>query len=712
MTFIGGRVVGPLDLAWCRTDASIEFIDTTFDEPVLLANAVLSSIAFRRCQVNGGIDANGIETRGDVNLEGSVIRGAIATTASITRWAAVWLCEASIGGRFLAVGARIEGDLANDSGRPARAIQADRLRVAGNIRFVGGFSTQGEVRLIGVKLGGSLDLTSCHLSDYRLALDLSEADVGGSLYILSDPHGDGPKLSGTVEAGGARIRGQTLVLGASFTIAQSQADRAYYRPASAGPPPAIRAPGAAFDGAFHIDGGTIINGSTNLAGARFGSHLDLGDSKLAASSGYALDLVNADVVGDLYLAASSDAVRLANARVGGSVLGTGTNIRSDDDETGEAVAGRGLRVEGDLVFSDAVITGGAVDLRLTRINGDLRFRGARLSNPKGQSLTITSAHLGASVFLDEGFRATGCVRLNRCVIDGRLTCDGGSFTSGGPDVHAGHAIEAIRTQAEAGMFLSWFVDGRVNFTSARTSILADRPDNWGSEYAIGGLIYTTFANRLPESADVDKRLAWLEGQASDDLSSYEQLAGYYQDHGRTLDAERVLIERNRRLRRQRQQDGGWRNRTRNLTDRLWEVSVGYGYRSSRAAAALLVLVLMTAGALELPAADDVMRTVDEDNAVYGPSGRLDDQTGTAGAAVGEMYTCGNGRVRCFSPGFYAIDTVVPLLDLQQRSTWYPDEDSPDGRLYAWGLNIAVLLGWATSSLLVLGVTQAVNPSRR
>jgi hypothetical protein len=33
--------------------------------------------------------------------------------------------------------------------------------------------------------------------------------------------------------------------------------------------------------------------------------------------------------------------------------------------------------------------------------------------------------------------------------------------------------------------------------------------------------------------------------------------------------------------------------------------------------------------------------------------------------------CGDGKVRCLEPILYAIDTVVPLIDLGQRSTWYP-----------------------------------------
>ncbi len=48
--------------------------------------------------------------------------------------------------------------------------------------------------------------------------------------------------------------------------------------------------------------------------------------------------------------------------------------------------------------------------------------------------------------------------------------------------------------------------------------------------------------------------------------------------------------------------------------------------------------------------------------------------------------CGNGQVHCFSPVFYAINTVLPLISLDQRSTWYPDPGTPYGTFMQWWLN--------------------------
>jgi hypothetical protein len=70
-------------------------------------------------------------------------------------------------------------------------------------------------------------------------------------------------------------------------------------------------------------------------------------------------------------------------------------------------------------------------------------------------------------------------------------------------------------------------------------------------------------------------------------------------------------------------------------------------------------------------------------------------------AAPRVDSCGDGQVRCFTPVLYAIDTVVPLVSLDQRSTWYPDLHVRGGSFMLWWLNMATLLGWLLSSIFVL-----------
>jgi hypothetical protein len=49
--------------------------------------------------------------------------------------------------------------------------------------------------------------------------------------------------------------------------------------------------------------------------------------------------------------------------------------------------------------------------------------------------------------------------------------------------------------------------------------------------------------------------------------------------------------------------------------------------------------------------------------------------------------------------------VVPLVSLDQRSTWYPDPNVRDGAFMQWWLNAATLLGWLLSSIFVLSLAR-------
>ena len=75
--------------------------------------------------------------------------------------------------------------------------------------------------------------------------------------------------------------------------------------------------------------------------------------------------------------------------------------------------------------------------------------------------------------------------------------------------------------------------------------------------------------------------------------------------------------------------------------------------------------------------------------------------GPAGAVYTTADPCGDGRVRCFDAPLYAIDTVIPLISLDQRSTWYPDAGVRYGPVLLWWLDAATLLGWLLSSIFVL-----------
>ena len=248
------------------------------------------------------------------------------------------------------------------------------------------------------------------------------------------------------------------------------------------------------------------------------------------------------------------------------------------------------------------------------------------------------------------------------------------------------------------MILGWrAVAPSVDFTDATTTLLEDNPAAWPERFYVSGFTYERFG--LPDQAnladvwDWRKRLSWLMRQAAYDAGPYEQAARVFRQHGYANSAEEILIAQKTHGR----MATTWRAaRPLDFVNALYGWTVGYGYRPSRVLGLLALLLILVASSLLTRPGHATLRAHDESGNVYSTSGLLDQ-----GAAGSASDPCGNGMVRCFQPILYAIDTVVPLVSLDQRSTWYPDPYVRWGRFMEWWLNLATVAGWLMSSIFVL-----------
>ena len=143
---------------------------------------------------------------------------------------------------------------------------------------------------------------------------------------------------------------------------------------------------------------------------------------------------------------------------------------------------------------------------------------------------------------------------------------------------------------------------------------------------------------------------------------------------------------------------------RRAVDALYAL-IGYGYRPTRVLWALAILLLAVLVTLEIPASRATLRATNGNGNVYSLSGPVMVSSEPAAAQGAHPDACGDGAVRCFSPVLYTIDTVVPLISLDQRSTWYPDPHQPGGEALLLWLNLATLLGWLLSSIFVLSLAR-------
>lgn len=707
---VGAQVTGRLDLQAAVVPGPLHLFGCSLEEAPMLEGAELHELViasgdrldpalpWTRTSTLPGLLAGGVRIKRDLVLSGTTVRGAHYTSASLTKSSAIWLTEAHIGGRLLAIGTVIEatGD---------RAMQCDRMSVTGDVRLVRGFTATGEVRLLAVRLGGSLDLTAATLrpANFR-ALDAAEATVGGSIFILDDPDlGWRPRIDGRIEFARSVVAGQILIRNADLRSPLPGAGLHDYNAAERDGNPVLIAPRLSVAGEFALEHETVVHGGIVLAGADLKGGLRADKVRLWNAGGTALDLSQASLGTEVRLVGAlvEGTVSVANARIGGPLDVSAAHLRRPAASQ-RCIDGVGVSVEGDVRMTGLDVRGGNVNFRGARLNGVIEAEAASIENPGGKTLSLHQARVSGNVRLCKGFHSVGVVVLNRAIIEGRLRCDDAKFSWPGPptpDNRRCAAVEAISATFRSGLGLGWtIVAGSVDLTDTQTTFLADRPgEDWPPQAFLSGFSYRRYDapdnEGGPGAWDADTRIRWLAGLRPFDPGSWGQVARVLQDNGDHGGAEKVLIARARQIRRQR---GGLRHRPlRLLADLVLDLFAGYGHRPLRALGVLFLLIGVVGAVLAVPTNEGRMRAA-AGGVVYSPTTRLDPSPGPA--------RCGDGTVRCFNPWFYAVDTVVPVLDLKQRSTWHLD--TADG---GWWLdlllNICTMLGWTASTVFLLTFTR-------
>ena len=699
-------VAGCLDLAGLAVPFPLRFDGCEFDSAPVVEGAELFELSLTGCPRLPGLLGNGLRLRRDLDLSRSHVAGAHWTSASTSKRAAIWLCESEIGGRLLCVDTTIDG-------QGDRSIQADRLHVGGAVRLIHQFASRGEIRLIGARVGGSLDLTGAQIeTSDGPAIDLADAIIESSVFLIEDTSGRRPVIHGRFDLGSARVSGRLLIRNATIEArADVPAGSIYVRSTAAGT--ALSAARLSVGDEMTLAGRCEVTGGIDMSMGDMSSVSIGGNCVLRAPGRTALDLTNAEIRAFFSLdegVAVQGTIRLAGAVIHGNLALHG---ELSHPEHGSLVGGSAMTVDGDVYLDGLRTDGGRVNFRGATM-GSLTAHGARLHNPDGYSLRLSQTVVKGSVLLMDGFTSTGLLALNRSTIEGRLQFTGGSFAcpAAAPYNEHGHAIEAISTTVRGGIDLGWAaVSPSVDFTDATTTFLADDPATWPERFTIAGLTYERFEK--PQGAqpkriwDQAARCAWLSRQTEFDSGPYEQAARVFRQHGYIREAEHILIAQRRHARQVGRSSATWPRRA---IDAIY-ATVGYGYRPSRVLWLLAALLVLVAASLELPASQATLRATNGNGDVYSTGGLLTPSAGAVAPGAGARRrspradSCGDGEVRCFSPVLYAIDTVVPLISLDQRATWYPDPNVRGGQLMLWWLNLATLLGWLLSSIFVLSLAR-------
>jgi hypothetical protein len=392
-------------------------------------------------------------------------------------------------------------------------------------------------------------------------------------------------------------------------------------------------------------------------------------------------------------------VWLLGADIAGELCCKGAQLTGTDrDGYGDALVGDRMRVGGDVFLDEGFAAAGAVRLAGADITGQLTCRDAQFTGTdrSGHALMGAWLKVGGGVYLDQGFTAAGAVSVAGARIGGPLSLVGAKLAEPvallGDGVHVGGQLEwAPRSP----------VRGLVDLERAAVHRLDDDwslPDaHWppAGRLRLVGFTYDGFGGQ--HRASWPQRLDWIRRSHTTAVGStpavfaaqpYEQLARVYRQMGHESQGRQVAIARRNDLRRY-----GSLTRPQKLLNWLLDKTIKHGYQPLRAVGLLFAVyaavLLVIWGAQHQ---DEVMVPAKDTRTV---------------TPVPSALHC-SPAYPCFYPAGYAVDVVVPIINLRQAENWRPDGHAAWGWIYIAVGWIATGLGWAFTTLAVAGYTGLIR----
>lgn len=422
-------------------------------------------------------------------------------------------------------------------------------------------------------------------------------------------------------------------------------------------------------------------GEVRLLGAKIGGILFLRNAKLKGVKGVdgAIRTLTADgisIAGGVFCDDMSAAgeIRLHGAKVGGQISMRGASLEGQEVEDGTttALSADGLEVAHDMICHGINASG---DMRLlgAKVGGQLSLRGATLEGKMGRDGTVAAfnaAHIevGESVYLRNGFRATGEVNLPGAQVAGQISFNEASLTS---DTDGGLALNLTGAAVDELVFGFTTIAGTVDLRRASVRSLWDaqfgkfrgqRPtDLW-----LHGFHYDS----LREPLDAKRRLEWIEPSLQGGYfpGVYVELANAFHRVGHSGDARAIAMAGERRA---IQQLRRWRPRW--LWNQLLWLTTGSGYRNWLAG--IWLLGLLVVGSLLFWWEEDTFLAL-----VRIPPD--------------------------FNPLLYAVDVTVPVLDVGQQRAWAATE------WLRWVSLFLTVAGYALVTAVIAAAAGLLNRDQR
>ncbi|WP_347879712.1 hypothetical protein [Streptomyces sp. Tu 2975] len=220
---------------------------------------------------------------------------------------------------------------------------------------------------------------------------------------------------------------------------------------------------------------------------------------------------------------------------------------------------------------------GGISLSTAHVEGAVDLEDAQVKNANGDALDAARLTVG-TVLNAGGLTAEGRVRLTGAKVAGWISFIEAKLSNPGGVALGISSCEATQLTLRDAQPVS----GDVKMHYASFKVIEAAPQVWPATVRLEGLTYEALTPRLP-AAD---RLVLLQRDADGFVPhSYEQLAASYRRVGDDADARTVQLAEQRR----RRVALPWYAR---LWGYLQDATLGYGFRPTRAGGRLLALLLL------------------------------------------------------------------------------------------------------------------------
>ncbi|HUN64425.1 MAG TPA: hypothetical protein VMU53_20665 [Candidatus Sulfotelmatobacter sp.] len=543
------------------------------------------------------------------------------------------------------------------AGSLLRSINAECAEVAGTISLSNGFSCEGEVQLLGARIGSNLD---CGAGRFRnpagKALRADRIRIHGSLFLRN-----GFLAEGEVRLLGAEIGGNFECNDGSFSNPSGSA---------------ISGDRMNVQGSVFLRDGFSAEGEVRLLGAQISGNLECNGGRFKNPGGSALVADRVNVKGNVLLLngfVAEGGVDLPGAQIGNNFSCDGGIFRNPG---ATALNADSVNVRGFVFMRGGFAADGEVNLLSAQIGDNLECDDGSFKNPTGKALNADRVCVQGDVLLRDGFSAEGEVSFANSITKGTLVWTG------------------VRNAARLAL----------NLSNAAAGAISDDKSCWPApgKLNLDGFVYEHIASGL---TDTKNRLAWLALQQPFTPQPYRQLAKVMRNAGVDRGARRVLFVL---------EDHLWCEEptvSSALLRAPLSLVVGYGYYPLRALVGLVILVLVGWGIYAAAGSARAMVPMDEKAYdLFKTTGATPEHYQPLGPLV---YSLENslplvklGQTDRWQPDPSPGANVSRATGAAAQDGWRTARLT--SRLLFAFQRLQVLLGWILATLFVAGVTGIVQ----